>query len=307
MIRTKLLFFKFLVVILFSSCDLTQESSQGNTFLSKKTKTFSKYNFFQPDKVVKLSNKLQEISGLTIDNQYVYAVNDERGNIYCLDKGSGKILKKIDFGKSGDYEGVELVKDKLYVVKSSGTIYEVFGDSLKQKVKYDTPLKTKNDVEGLAYDATQNILLLACKANPNLEQNLTESRAIYAFDLNTMKLQNEPQLIIRQSAIADFLEQQAHEDMMKDDLVAFVKRATKFAPSAIALHPKSKNYYILSSVGKLLLILSPNGSIQYIEFLDKNIFKQPEGICFDQDGTLYISSEGAGAKAKIFTFFSNNK
>ncbi|MEZ4981635.1 MAG: SdiA-regulated domain-containing protein [Saprospiraceae bacterium] len=63
-------------------------------------------------------------------------------------------------------------------------------------------------------------------------------------------------------------------------------------PSAIAQHPITEEFYILSSVGKLLMVLSAEGEINYIEKLDKKILPQPEGICFEKNGTMWISSEG---------------
>ena len=73
-------------------------------------------------------------------------------------------------------------------------------------------------------------------------------------------------------------------------------KAADFGPSGIAIHPKTREIYIISSVGKLLVILDKKGNLKYFEKLNADIFKQPEGICFEQDGTLYISSEGKSGK-----------
>ncbi len=39
-----------------------------------------------------------------------------------------------------------------------------------------------------------------------------------------------------------------------------------------------------------------------IKQLDKKTFRQPEGICFDPEGNLFISNEGQGGKANILIF-----
>ena len=62
--------------------------------------------------------------------------------------------------------------------------------------------------------------------------------------------------------------------------------------SAISRHPKSKEWYILSSAEKLLVIASSDWHIKSVYDLDSSTFNQPEGIAFDKDLNLYISNEG---------------
>ena len=75
-----------------------------------------------------------------------------------------------------------------------------------------------------------------------------------------------------------------------------------FSPSAIAVHPKTGQMYVLSSVGKILVVLDAKGNVQKVEKLDKSEYRQPEGLCFAKDGTMYMSSEGKGGKARIYRF-----
>jgi uncharacterized protein YjiK len=63
------------------------------------------------------------------------------------------------------------------------------------------------------------------------------------------------------------------------------------APSAIAIHPITEQLFITSSVGKVLMVLNPDGRIDHLQRLDKKLYAQPEGMTFDSDGTLYISTE----------------
>ena len=62
--------------------------------------------------------------------------------------------------------------------------------------------------------------------------------------------------------------------------------------SALSRHPKSKEWYILSSAEKLLVVASPDWQIKAVYDLDASTFNQPEGIAFDKDNNLYISNEG---------------
>ena len=65
-----------------------------------------------------------------------------------------------------------------------------------------------------------------------------------------------------------------------------------FKPSALAIHPRSGNLYILASVGKTLIVLGEDNRILHVELLDPELFPQPEGLAFSDEGHLLISSEG---------------
>ena len=84
------------------------------------------------------------------------------------------------------------------------------------------------------------------------------------------------------------------------DIEILDKRMKDFAPSGLAIEPTTGNLFILSSQGHLLLVVNPEGEIKTIQFLDRFQYRQPEGICFDANGTLYLSSEGKGGTAKLY-------
>jgi uncharacterized protein YjiK len=81
----------------------------------------------------------------------------------------------------------------------------------------------------------------------------------------------------------------------------------KFKPSAAAIHPISGEVYIISSVNKLLVIADKEGKAREIYHLDEGVFKQPEGIAFEPDGTMIISNEAAGQGVANLLIFPYNK
>jgi len=269
------------------------------------------YELNEPDATFKLDKNLEEISGLGIDavGKFLYAVQDEKGLVFKLDKSTGEIVDKIKFHKDGDYEGIELVGDKVYVVKSTGTIYEIknLGDKNQEMKKYNSFLSRENDVEGLAFDAENNRLLVACKGIPATGESFEVMRykkVIYAYDIETSTLSPDPIYTIQLDNIRKYLDQ--HTTLKEyEKLLEFFsagKENLTFNPSAIAVHPISNKIYIISSSGKVLIVLDPSGDIIHIEKLKKSIHAQPEGIVFDSDGTLYISNEAKGKKPKIHRF-----
>jgi uncharacterized protein YjiK len=161
-------------------------------------------------------------------------------------------------------------------------------------------LQIKNDIEGLGYDAIRNYLLLVCKEIPELieekekkkKKEKPKYRAIYGYDLNKEVFLTEPLYRIALEAVADFVAKRIHSSEDK----------FQFKPSSIAIHPLDQKLYLTASEGNLLLVLNPDGSIYEACDLPPRMFKQPEGICFAPDGTMYISSEGRGENGYILQF-----
>lgn len=269
------------------------------------------YDLDAPELSLKLAPELMEISGLSMDKSgdFFWGVQDEEGNIYKINKKTGAIAARIKFHKAGDYEGIERVGEEIYVVKSTGTVYQVsnpgkVGQSLK---KYNYFLSRENDVEGLAYDKKGNRLLLACKGVPASGESFEEIRykkVIYAFDLQSNTIDETPVFTIHLDNIRQYLDQ--HPNLRRyeklQEFFSAGKENLTFNPSAITVHPTTGEIYVLSSVGKVLIVLSPTGKIIGVEKMDKKIHRQPEGLTFDAAGTLYIANEGKGGTAMIHQF-----
>ncbi len=256
------------------------------------------YDLENPDQTFKMPKRLQEISGLgiTADGKSLVAVQDEDGIVFFVNKTTGKVEREIDFWDDGDYEGVEMVGDDICVVKSSGTVYYIQSNGSKyDKVeKYNFFLDSDNDVEGLAYDAGNNRLLLACKAKAGKGAEFDQKKGIYSFNLATMQLEAEPAFTVSLDDVLNYLSRSNYLEDKDKLLERFNEDADEFAfaPSSLAIHPLTGQIFILSSVGKMLMVIDHSGKIVHLQKLKKKVHPQPEGICFDTDGTMYIANEG---------------
>lgn len=256
-----------------------------------------KYNLNHPDHKYFMDDDLEEISGLSyFKPDQLACIQDEEGRIFIFDLKEDKITQRTYFGRSGDYEGVEVVNDQIYAIRNDGKLFRFQLQEKARRVKaeeIDTPLSSKNDVEGLGYNPKSNQLLIACKAQGGLNGNKTDGKAIYAYDLSTKQLATTPLLVIDVNTLKSKLP--AVKTKGKKDKVAF-------NPSGIAYHPKDAQFYILASEGKLLVVLNEDGSLANVVKLNPKIFKQPEGICFAPNGELFIASEGRGSSGYILRF-----
>jgi uncharacterized protein YjiK len=270
------------------------------------------YNLDEPDETFELSDSLVEVSGisLTADRTQLAVNNDEQGIIFLLNKSTSQVEKEISFWEDGDYEGIEIVGDDAFVIKSSGTIYRVkdYASDAPEVAKFKSFLNKENDVEGLGYDARSNQLLVGCKGKGVDGEGAALKKAIFGFDLNTLEMSPAPLYVLTVQNVQHFLEHYPPCEALKKLQEKFAPdtKQMKFSPSGIAIHPLTADVYITSASGKMLLVLNPKGDIIYLEKLKKNIHPQPEGLCFDDDGSLFISNEGKTGPGKIYKFRYRN-
>jgi SdiA-regulated len=247
------------------------------------------YNFFAPV-TMKLGKELKEISGIAYDDRtnMLFAQNDEQGRLFRLsfepNKQTG--LEHITFGSKNDYEDVVKRDSSIFILNSNGSLIEMpfmanLFDSLPAVSSYIN--HAKGEFESFYYDAAANALVTICKSCAH-EKN--KMRTAYKFDIATGQFADAPFYTIDIAVI---------KQLLKDE-------SAEFFPSAAAVHPMQNKLYIVSSIGKLLVITNLKGNIEKIFRIDPKLFPQPEGITFAPNGDLYISNEAAGGTATILKF-----
>ena len=282
----------------------------SNTIILNDSTFVAPYQFKEASQIFSLGLSLLEISGLSYfpTTNQLLAVNDERGVIFLLNPNTGEIEGTFKHGYNGDFEGVEWFGEYIGVVKSNGDISFYNIDKKETEYVQKTKLKSSNDIEGLAFDALTEELLLACKGNPNLgdSDEYKKTRNIYRYNLKEEIIIDEPYLSVKDKQLEKFVKKYSKGlDLSRSDIKDLKNRVKKFAPSGLAFHPQTRDLYLLSSIGKLVLIFNSNKELTSIVFLDKKINRQPEGICFAPNGDLFISNEGDGLGAKLMKYSIN--
>ncbi len=268
-------------VTIFYGCELkkkNQEQQKDATFQSINLP----YNFDAPSEKYDLPDKLKEISGLSYykPNQLI-CVNDEEGKIFIYDINEKKIIDENPFGKGGDYEGVEVVGEEVFVLKSNGKLKSFkIGVAFEREIDCSEPEVI--EYEGLGYDPKSKYLLLVAKERI---KEVDDKKMVYAYDFDR-------KILFKHIAIP--------QEQVIDDA-----KGKDFRPSGIAVHPKTGQTFILASNGKKLLILSEKGQKEALISLNPKTYRQPEGICFAPNGDLFISSEGKKGDGYILRFSQN--
>lgn len=303
----------FLVAASFACVRMSPENDQGNDHdailfnhqTSNPDSAGFYYDLHTPDKILYMPRILEELSGIClVDSFYIAAVQDERGTIFIIDLKDGRIQRTIDFADNGDYEDIECFHDRIFVLKSNGTLYEVSDDGTHDPrvIVHKTRLDSRNDCEGLTYSPTEEALLIACKGSPSIHKSNPYDgfRAVYRYSFQQQDVDEVPYLLIDLEMLSETEEKDWYE-RFSDKLGSMIDPhgSIHFQPSGIAVHPLSDHLYILSHVGKKLVITDHDGVILRSVALNPRLLPQPEGICFGSDGTLYLASEGSGSDAII--------
>jgi uncharacterized protein YjiK len=260
------------------ACTPKKQKEEGRT-AEKVERVTLPYDLENPSERYTLPQKLKEISGLSyFKNNQLVCVNDEEGKIFIYDLSKKEIVDKIPFGKDGDYEGVEVVGDEVFVLKSNGRV-KGFKIGLPFEREIDCTNPDVIEYEGLAYDPKTKHLLLAAKERV---KDKDDKKMIYAYDF-------EKKVLFKNIAIP--------EEQVTDKA-----NGKEFKPSGIAVHPKTGQIFIIASSGKKLLVLAEDGQKEALISLNPKTFRQPEGICFSPEGDLFISSEGKDGDGYILKF-----
>ncbi len=230
---------------------------------------------------LKLPKGLEEISGLTMTpGGELLAVADERADIYRIRFDQAEVTLHSRFGgkKSvkGDFEGIALLGDTLYIVTSEGDLLAkpVNADDGAFE-QFDTALKKTCELEGLATYPGHPRLLLLCKT-PYIK-GFRKSLLIYAWSAETQALQPDPWLALR---YADHGLPRLH-------------------PSGISF-TASGNAVIVAGREQYHLVLTPQGEVlEHGKLPNPHVHLQTEGVVLGSDDTLYLADEGQNGRGTI--------
>lgn len=251
------------------------------------------YNITQPQ-TISLGSKLDEISGICwVSDSLMLANNDESGRIFAINLANLKDLeyRNFKFGEKGDYEDIVKVDSAIYLLVATGKIVRVTGfqneDSVKSEVVAELP-GIQNEFESLYYDKEVNSLIMLCK---DCHKEKNRIRSAYRFDLSRNELIDSPYYQIQVDQIRKITE----------------NNEADFRPSAAAVNPRDGKVYIVSSIGKLMVVINKNGKVEQAFGISGIMFPQPEGITFADNGDMYISNEIASEQASTLLKFRYTK
>lgn len=240
------------------------------------------------DRQWRLPEQLREISGLAVSaDGRVFAHDDERAVIYELDTAEGRIIKAFSLSsggaiETGDFEGLAITPaGDFWMVTSRGQLFrfrEAADGAAAPFERFNTGLRNVCEIEGLAYLAAEESLIIACKRNEARDMRDTVSLHIWRIGA----AEAAPWRSWPEAALAG------------------AARVESFRPSSLDIDP---------ATGRLLLLSARDGALAEID--GERIASaralgrahiQAEGVAVLSDGSLAISDEGGDGLALLSVY-----
>lgn len=235
-----------------------------------------------------LPKALKEISGLALTpDGRLFVHGDEQAEVWELDYRLGVMVKKFSLGETvvrGDFEAITMANNVLWLMTSNGTLYEFREGDNKAKVKFqkhNTGLKKECEFEGMVYDPSTDVMVLACK-------NIFERKDRASIVLYKWKLRDDGGPRVTRMVIP------VTEARGPNDWKAL-------QVSDITLDPATGNYVLIASKERALVMLTTAGEPVYARSLPEN-HDQPEGVAVTKDNLLLVSDEAAKGPAVLTVY-----
>jgi uncharacterized protein YjiK len=235
-----------------------------------------------------LPRSLQEVSGLAVSpDGRLFTHDDERAVIRQVDAG-GSVLKSFSLGAPvlpGDFEGLAIAENRFFLITSTGQLFETHEGEDGASVRF-TVRRTRFgaicELEGLAFDPNDRILLVGCKrpAGAALAGRVT----LFRWSLDRAA--------------------PAVPDRLSVPLADAVRGTggKQFSIAAVERDPRTGNYVLVAGPQRLLAELTPAGVVVATRALDRRLHTQPEGIAFLGDTLLLIADEGGSRRGTLTAY-----
>jgi len=231
-----------------------------------------------------MPQELKEISGLalTADGRLL-AHDDEVSRVYEIDPRRGVIIKSFMFGNGlrGDFEGITVAGQNIWVIKSNGKLYGFHEGENGTSVPFttfDTRLGKECEFEGVVYDPDSSWLVLPCKNARG--KGFDDELVIYRWKIGVTDSTGMTRIMIPAGeAIGN-------------------NKWKRFRASDITRDPATGNYVLISSLEHGMIVMTPNGEVLSSRSLPGK-HHQAEGVAITKDSVLIISDEATSKPAAI--------
>ncbi|MEM1434541.1 MAG: hypothetical protein AAGG11_10840 [Pseudomonadota bacterium] len=224
---------------------------------------------------------LREVSGLALtESGSVLAVADEQALVFEISLEQGTVEPWLAIGDpplAGDFEGIERIGQRTWLVQSDGTLLWSDGNRYQQIA---TGFGRDCEIEGLALDPHSNRLLLLCKKHRDGTKR--DQLRLRAVDAESGERDGSADLGFDLRALFDALE------------------LRRFNPSGVAFTADGSEIIIIAAKQRAFAVFDRAGTLRHAGELPKRgKHRQAEGITLLGDGRVAIADEGGKGAGKL--------
>ncbi|MFM7387378.1 MAG: hypothetical protein ACKO5L_04390 [Bacteroidota bacterium] len=208
----------------------------------------------------------------------------ERGLVFqSLDSNTtSKVLPLPESQVIADFIAVDTL---LYLIDADMQIYQSaypFDSSSTHQVSKNKPTW---ECASLCYHKPTRRIIF-CASQPHAE---SRQRSLYYYSLSQNRYYGEPIFSFDADEVLLFLEKKEARSCLDQPRLA--KEIPMLIPNAIAVHPKTNDFYMLSSKDRVLMVFSPFGNLLDVTYLEESIYTNPTDIHFNEQGDLFIANQ----------------
>src|SRR5690606_27840280 len=129
-----------------------------------------------------------------------------------------------------------------------------------------------------------------------------DRRTLFAFDLQTSRLREEPALRLSVAELRAAAEARGDDLPTRTDRRGGERSALRLLFSCVAVEPRTGWIWLLSAVDRVLLAVDRDGTLQALHRLEAELLPKPEGVTFLPGGEMVLTSEGVDGPGRLVAY-----
>lgn len=286
-------FFSFVLAALsFVAAKSLEKAGVENYYYQKATNFYKEDGYFDlihPSEINILPMGVSSFSDLTLmDSLHLVGIEPISGNVVFLDINNYSISSQLSLGSDFRFQAISRIDSTLILMDSENKVHFLLPPyDINSFVSSNETIENFHSPGICLHESTKRLFLIS---EVQEKEEGQFSSYLYAFNLNKNKLSDEPLFEINLTDIESFAIK--NNLSLPTTIVANsgdTIQGLDFNPSAIAVHPKTNEIYILSS-DRSLIVYNQFGEVVNFTSLDASIFSKPTGMTFQDNGDLLISN-----------------
>jgi hypothetical protein len=286
-------FFSFVLATLsFIAAKSLQEAGVENYYHQKASHFVKESGYFDlvhPESVTNLPMGVNAFTDFVImDSTHLICLDDQIGGILVYDMVSNKSQGYLPTGIDSKITEVTKIDSTIILVDDRMDLHfllppydstSITTESLREKSWISSGMCLHEQTKRLFFVAESDI------------ENEVQNHLIYTFNLNQRKLSERPLFEIKPEdielfAISNNITLPSNRlDENGDTVDVF-----SFKPDVIAVHPKTNEIYVLSTIDRSLAVYNQFGQVVNFTTLNEELFSQPKAMTFFPNGDLLLTN-----------------